>query len=155
MAEGLPPKWRFQKPSLNTTTSGDWGRQSRNARPIAGWTPTTSKRFALTTFPRATTTSSLVPIGRSRLANAAIDSKLRFCACQSMNAGYETPSNCSDRRASVAKIMISCDGSASGNGRSRTALTMLKIALVAPTPSAKVTTAVAVKARFRRSTRTA
>ena len=73
----------------------------------------------MTTFPRAATTSSPVPSGRLRLANAAIDSKLRFCSCQSMNAGYETPSNCSDRRASVAKIITSCDGSASGSGRSR------------------------------------
>ena len=55
----------------------------------------------------------------------------------------------------VSLILTSRSGSRYGSGRSRTAFTTLKIAVLAPMPSARVSTAIAVNPGERASCRTA
>jgi hypothetical protein len=90
---------------------------------------------------------------KSVLTYAAVAENARFSRCMSRKSAAE----CELRRSSWLEVQIwtmRC-GSANGSGRISTPLTTLKIAVLAPIPSARVMTATAVKPGFFVSARNA
>jgi hypothetical protein len=82
---------------------------------------------------------------------AATPSNEALFSRQNTNLDSLAPPKLAPPRSGHNAIMRS--GSAYGSGRSSTALTTVKIAVVAPIPSANVTTAIKVKPGFFDSTR--
>src|SRR5439155_7684992 len=71
-----------------------------------------------------------------------------LCRCQSSTFNPELRESVTSRLGLTEAIRTSRSGSRYGSGRSKTALTTLKIAVFAPMPSASVSTATAVKPGF-------
>ena len=89
------------------------------------------------------------------LSMAAIAWKLFACARQSRKLGCEVANVGQPRSTLLSQILTSWPGFDNGNGRSITALTTLKIAVLAPTPRASVIAATSVNPGLLRSDRAA
>ena len=148
------PKRRLHSPSLSTTTRGAERSSSpaTKARPRAGFTPRTSKKFA-DTRACVSRSGSPEPVRLVVLKKcAAIPENDLLWARQSRKSGGDT--------AVGEPLMTDAtatrrSGSAYGSSRSRTPRTTLKIAVSAPTPNASVNAETTTKPRPRPSTRSA
>ncbi len=120
---------------------------------MAGCMPNVSKNPGMVC---SAGTSSARPSPASialRDVKAAIPSKLRLCARHASTSGYDATSCVSPLFVLVAQMRTSRSEAGKGSGRSSTALTTLKMAVLAPMPSPRVRTATIVKVGFRRSMR--
>ena len=138
---GSPPKRDRQKPSLRTTEVGAAvSSAATNVRPAIGFTPRTSKKRGVTACPGTLSAAPSAAVSaRGLCRKAAIDSKLRVRSLQSAkSAGLTEIRGVSFRRSHTA---ISRSGAVNGSGRSSVASASAKIALLAPIPSASVSTA--------------
>ncbi len=153
---GSPPNVRCQKPWASTTTPERPGRCSSvaNPRPRPTGMPSMSKSPSLTLAPRTSRGSPAPSSVKTPVAYASTASKVRLPSRTVMKSGaesavYAVPSGYS--------VLTTCRRSASryGSGSRRTPCTTLKMALVAPMPSASVSTATAVKPGARRRVRSA
>ncbi len=144
------------RPVRSVAAAGAAPSASTKLRPKAMRAPSTVKKFGVT--PATTICSGLASSATNGPGNAAIpaiDSNavaLEFRSSQSPGAiGKSTTFRV--RMSDLIKANRS--GCTYGRGRNSTAFTTLKIAVVAPTPSAIVTMAVRVKAGWWRRDRTA
>ncbi|CAM4242417.1 hypothetical protein COEX109129_14910 [Corallococcus exiguus] len=154
---GLPPKRRCQSACDSTVTWGAPGASSpaRSARPNCTRGPSTWKKSAVTS-PACTfmgeASSRSAPSVTIAGATPASPSKARVCSRRSIRSGGDVgPGPCWP----TLNSRTSRASSRRGNGRSSTACTTLKMATLAPMPSASVATATTVKVGLRRSRRSA
>src|SRR5262245_1533929 len=147
---GSAAKRRRHSGSLRTAVAAAPGRLSsaRSVRPSSGCMRSTRKYSGATTEPVRRSGSPDPLRSKAQLrSSSAISSKLWLCARQS------TPSS---RETSPSRVMkLSRSGSGNGSGRNTTASTTLKIAELAPTPSASVSSATAAKPGLLASWRSA
>ena len=113
------------------------------------------RKVAVTLKPSTISASPFAVHVKPALFIAASDSKLPACARQSRKFGCEVANVGQPRSTLLSQMRTSRSGSAKGSGRNITALTTLKIAVLAPTPSASVTAATRVKPGLFRSARPA
>jgi hypothetical protein len=107
---------------------------------------------AVTLRPGTTSASPFDVHVNPALFVAASDSNARDCDRQSRKLGCDTANVGQPRSTLLSQTRTRRSGSVNGSGRSITALTTLKMAVVAPTPSASVRAAMAVKpGLFRRA----
>src|ERR1019366_6587705 len=127
---------------------------STKSRPSTTRTPSSEKRFVVTL---ATVTCSgfpSSPVSACRVVETpAIPARCAVFARRSFRSPGTTEMSRASRLRKSLVITNSRFGLAYGSGRSSTALVTLKIALLAPIPSARVRTAVTVNAGFLRSER--
>ena len=151
-----PPYLRCQSPHPTTATRGPFGTSSAAVihRPPAGLTPSTSNTFAET--PAVSTlsgdpspVSATVPLS----AHAASPAKRSSCRWYSKYSRVEI--HVLSKLLHLDQIRASVPGSRYGSGRSSTASTTLKIAALAPIPSASVSSTTLVNSGRRRSERNA
>ena len=156
MTLGSEPKRRCHSEWLRTTTCApDRSSSGTNVRPSSAGTPNKSKRFAETRRPSSRSGSPTPVRLKLRSDIAAIPVKTVFCLCQSRKLGGEGVFFGKPRCVAFSHIITSCSGFLKGSGRSRTALTTLKIAVFAPMPSAITTMAILANAGFFASVRSA
>ena len=152
---GSAPNFRRQTPSLSSTTCNPAGVSSatEKSRPIAGFTPSVRKKLAATRIPLMRSASPLTIRVGAHERISVIWSKLWLRSRQSRNVVKPTfPATPVGPRSPMS---TSRSGSAYGSGRSSTAFRTLKIAVLAPIPSASVSSATAVKPGARSSRRAA
>ena len=149
MASGFPAKRRVQYPRPMTATAGAPVLSSAGVkvRPRAAWTPSTSKKLAETRAPGSCSgRSPSVALNRS-FAIAARPLSFESRAASSTKAGNENGPSAMARFGLDADTMNRRPGSVNGSGRSSAASTMLKTAVLAPTPIATIATATSVNSR--------
>ncbi len=142
MSPRAPNRCR-QMPSLSTATRGAPGPSSPavKPRPSAGLTSSTSKKFALTIAPERLSGRSPPESASVACRNAASPARLRARTRQSRKLAGEASKLFCLVCVFTSVTSTRSSGLANGSGRSSTALTMLKIAALAPTPTAMVSTA--------------
>jgi hypothetical protein len=86
---------------------------------------------------------------------ALTDSSVVADACQSRKLPGASDMSCSSPTTFRSKRTMRRSGRSNGSGRSRKALTMLKIAVLAPMPSASTATTASANEGARRNTRVA
>jgi hypothetical protein len=142
---GSPPKRSCHSAWPSTTTCVRPGSFSpvTNPRPSAGRTRSTSKKAALTAAPSRRTASpwpvSVIPV------ESSAENRSSVFDCFSMSRKFWGDSHAIDLPFQSASTWTRRSASGNGSGRSSTAFTTLKIALVAPIPSASVSAATSVK----------
>ena len=142
---GSPPKRRCQSRWLRMTSCSRPGSVSsgRNRRPRAGCTPSIGSTSSVRRTAWMLSGSSVPVRFGVQLSAAPMLSNTVFCRRQSTKFAGATGllPRCSST--------VSSPGARYGRGRRSTALTTLKIAVLAPMPSARASTAAAVKAGVR------
>ena len=158
----LPPKWLFQNPSLRTTTcaarraspppAGTRGRAAAaRADDVEEVRPRPRRRRPPRRCRRAGQRELTEPVQRHPLERAARRAASRRSSPPTpRSAGM--PGNVALRR-HVEQTAPARSGSSNGSGRSSTVLTMLKIAVLAPMPSASTATTAIANDGARSSTR--
>lgn len=155
MIAGSAPNRSRQSPSLRITTLSPRRRFSSgtNVRPSAARTPRTENRSVDTSANGVRSRPSSADRMRDVSTKAAIDVNARLRSRKSSrfsgDVGKSSPSGFS------SQMRTSRSGSSNDSGRSTTASSTLKIAVVAPMPSASVPTIMAVNPGRRRSMRSA
>src|SRR4029453_6317451 len=127
------------------------GRSSsvRKSRPSTGDTPNNDKKPEDTNLPcKGLGFPAPLKLKFSFERTADADANTLRSSRQSTKFGYETAPP-----AAYSPTITSCSGAWYGNGRNRTALTMLKIAVFAPIPKLSVSTAISVNPGYLRSIR--
>ena len=126
---------------------------SPNSRPWAACTPRARKRCSST--PAERTRSGRSPAVRltSPVVYAPTAANDWLISRNSMYSGGETQNSVKPSPGNWVVRYISCSGAGYPSGRRITLLTMEKIAVLAPMPSASVSTATAVNPGARRSSR--
>ena len=146
-ARGSPKRRLANWSPSSTTVVLPPGRSSSavKLRPTAGVTRSSGRKSAVAARPRTSSVLSAAVSARLTPPNAASASKRVCRARQSRKLGNECENSGQPPSGLLSHTRISRSGSAHGSGRSMTALTTEKMAVVAPTPSASVITATAVK----------
>src|SRR4030095_4169588 len=161
---GSAPNARRQNPSLSSTTRvlpPGRSSSSRKLRPSTGEIFSVGGKVAVTLRPGMTSASPFDVQVNPALVVAASDSNARDCERQSRKLGCDAANVDQPRSTLLSQTRTRRSGSVNGSGRSITALTTLKMAVVAPTPNASVRAPMAVKpglllsapAAYRRSWR--
>jgi hypothetical protein len=153
-----PPNRRCQKSYASTTTSLRvwWFSASVNVRPSIGATPSSGKNSLVTFSTPTSSGSSPPPVRLARVdAIAAIRSNVRVRSVQRTKFAGLTVLVRFPVRGSVSQTTTRRSGAGYGNRSRSAALTIVKIAVLAPMPSARAITAIAVKAGVRNDSRRA
>ena len=157
ITSGLPPNSVLQNGSLRTTTYLPPGVSSscRKTRPSAGRALTISKKPAPTAVERIVRAVP-VPVSAKSLSRGTSPCPRTTAhpaasrrTCRAIARRVPPPGPV------VMKIRTRRSGSSKGSGRSRTAFTMLKIAVLAPMPSASTLTTATANEGVRDMTRNA
>ena len=151
------PKRRFQRPSPIIATGAALGFSSSsvNARPATGGTPSTRVSAGLMRLPESCS-GSPAPVSVTAL-NPTAASSSNVCVCSRHERKF-SPDAPKLGRLSLSFFSATCIsrvGSAKGNGRRSTALTTLKMAVLAAIARATVRTMAAVNIGVRRIMRVA
>ena len=143
--------------SPGARTGGAWRTPSASvkSRPGATAPPSMAKKFGVTNAARiwSDVPSSFTSEMRNE-KKPVIPENWRMFSCMSRRSPGASGKSRTFRLVRSAVISASWPGSLYGSGRSSTALTTLKIAVVAPMPRASVMSAVSVNAGLLRSVRT-
>src|SRR5262245_20907703 len=151
MAGSLPSRVVHSWWLMTATLSFRLTSSGRNPRPRLGRTPRTSKNSPVTRRPASGTGPSGVSMKNDRPTAAADVAKTPDC-CQSVKSGYDAMVRIVPGASRTA--MARRSAAAKGSGSMSTALTTLKMAVLAPIPSASVSTATVVNPRCLASIRT-